>query len=800
VCRVGRAVIAFRESMQNRRFFRGPSLLLLLAAGLLAMACGRGAAPRAGFDLREMVAARHYVLGGWSTAGLWFPEQPEVAEETVDSESRPVVLGSPRGWRWRGRVPSAARLHVGAQAAPVAGPPVAGPPAVRVVAIHATVRQAGRWQTFRSPAASREGAPRWLDLDVDLAPWAGRTVEIAVSAVTAAEPPPAVTAVAKASSLLTAAPAQEPVIAWGPAGIFTPQPAARPNIILIVVDTLRRDRLTPYGYARDTSPQIERRLALPGTVVEQAYSQAPWTLPSVTSFMTGHYSREMLGPRPAAFLVPQSIEPLAERLENLGFVTGGFVGNPILGVWTGLNRGFGTYYLPPAHPLMDALAVDLNRHAIPWLAAHRDRPFFLYIQYVDPHDPYDDPDIVNNRSPFEASYSGPVTGMWPEFLNVGGFHLEDPQRDLAHLNALYDAEVHYVDRAIGEILASVPAADLAHTLVVLTADHGEEIDDHGGWKHGQALYDELIHVPLIFRWDGHIPAGRRLAGTVRLVDLLPTLLDAAGGAAEPGGAGIDILPYLKEGRRPPELPVFSEAYAAGPLRAAAVLGQTKLLLFNREEPFLPKDLATARLYERDHRRFARVERYDLARDPGERHNLGGGAAPAGPIFDRLQNMIVQQLNYGVVGVRLLVQQAPVGSPVEVTARFARRATACRLYFLGAEDRIESCGDTVRFTLRGEALDKGILVEGDVGALLGAAVTVGGRPLPTAQIRLGRGVAYRGGAVREEGLLATEYPGAAPPGAGCRLLIWEQRREGLPPASEAQAEEVRRRLRALGYIR
>ena len=115
---------------------------------------------------------------------------------------------------------------------------------------------------------------------------------------------------------------------------------------------------------------------------------------------------------------------------------------------------------------------------------------------------------------------------------------------MRHFTALYDTEIRYVDRAIGELLASIPPEVLANTLVVLTADHGEELHDHGFWKHGHTLYQDQIHVPLLFRWDGRIPAGSRLPGTVRLVDVAPTLVAAAGGEAPPSWQGTDLLPAL----------------------------------------------------------------------------------------------------------------------------------------------------------------------------------------------------------------------------------------------------------------
>src|SRR5258708_34238842 len=207
-------------------------------------------------------------------------------------------------------------------------------------------------------------------------------------------------------------------------------------------------------------------------------------------------------------------------------------------VGAGSERGFRPFYAPPADVEWLRRHSDaLNRHALPWIAAYqdRDRPFFLYLHYIDPHDPYDNPEVVGNRSPFEGEYRGPVAGDWVHGIYTGKLVLSDPARDVAHLSALYDSEVHYVDRAIGQVLASLRPEVLANTLVVLTADHGEELLDHGGLEHGQSLYDGQIHVPLIWRWGRRIPAGRRLAGGGRLAAAGPS--PGAPGAAAPGPRG-----------------------------------------------------------------------------------------------------------------------------------------------------------------------------------------------------------------------------------------------------------------------
>ena len=307
-------------------------------------------------------------------------------------------------------------------------------------------------------------------------------------------------------------------------------------------------------------------------MVEGASSQAPWTLPSVISFLTGRYPGELLR-GVTAYGIPEGVPSLAERLAPLGYRTGAFVANPTLHAGNGIARGFETFYSAPA--VLDSMllhADSVNVRAVPWLRSYQHEPFFLYVHYLDPHDPYDNPDLVDGRSSFDPDYRGTLTGGAVHGVYLGQVPLPDPPADVAFLTSLYDSEIHYVDRFVGELLATLDPAVLANTLVVLTADHGEELHDHGGWKHGETLYQELIHVPLIVRWDGHVRAGARLGGTVRLVDLAPTLLAAAGGGGPAGApwAGVDLLPALAGEAPPPRLPAFAETAANGPLRAAAL--------------------------------------------------------------------------------------------------------------------------------------------------------------------------------------------------------------------------------------
>jgi arylsulfatase A-like enzyme len=812
----------------------GRALAAVALGGLMLAAAGCGRREPSGFDLRSAVEARRYALdrgggeGGGRVDGLSFPAAPALRELEVDHERRPVVVTTAAGWSWHGRVPPRARLAAGVQLLPQAWR------VVRRLEAIVELREGDRREVLQVGHVDGRGEPRWLDLTADLSRYGGREVTVRVAAD------------------LTRLPARwrrSALVAWGPATLAAPPAAAppRPNILFILVDTLRRDRLTPYGYWRETSPEIARRLAAAGTVAEDAYSQAPWTLPSVVSLMTGRYPGELLGDDLATYGVPTGVETLAERLARLGYETGGFLANPALHVGAGFLRGFRTCHAPTEDEWIRKHADELNRHAAPWLAAYERRPFFLYVHYVDPHDPYENPEIVGNRSPFESPYAGPVAGDWVHGIYSGRIRLADPPRDTAHLGALYDSEVHYADRAIGELLAGISPEVLANTLVVLTADHGEELADHGGWKHGQTLYEEQVHVPLVLRWDRRIPAGRRLRGTVRLVDLVPTLLAAAGAPPDPGAEGIDLLPALTGRAELPARPAFAEGLSGGPLRAAAVAGKLKLVLFNREEPFHPANALQDHLWRLDLSRLRRAELYDLGADPRELRSLwpggaagpltgpagaagpglaagpdgtiGGPAGAAGPNgaagadratagpdgsaalpalaaeVARLDEVIERRLDLALPGLRIHAAGVPPGSRLAGTVVFERPPARWVPYFLAEGDRVELAGNRLRFDLGGDLIEKGVRVEGDFGGLVAISVALDGQPLPTARIMLGADAdgAYGGGAVAAARLRTRRWPAAG------ALKIWLHDTSGEVARRATADAETERKLRALGYL-
>ncbi|HYN20800.1 MAG TPA: sulfatase, partial [Thermoanaerobaculia bacterium] len=673
----------------------------------LLLLCGCGREP-AGFALHPLVGTKDFtvVVSEEVPDGLSFARAPETTDLEIDHERRPAVLTAPGTWRWRGTVPEeGARLNAGAQILPAAWN------AVETLEVRVVARDGKTREILDHARIARAAEPRWLNLHADLSRYAGREVIVDFTADLRGLP---------------SEHRKDNLVAWGPVSLSAPtQPEPdRPNVLFILVDTLRRDHLTPYGYRRDTSPEIQRWLAAPGAVVEEAYSQAPWTMPSVVSFLTGRYPGELLGADVTAFGIPPEIQPLAEVMARRGYQTGGFIANPTLHAGAGFGRGFRTFFAPPADiRWIQKHADSLNAHAIPWLRAFQDRPFFAYVHYIDPHDPYENPDMdrFGGRSPFMPGYSGPVAGNWIHGIYNGRLQMADPARDLPYIRALYDSEVRYVDRHIGELLAALDPKVLANTLVVLTADHGEELFDHGGWKHGQTLYEEQIHVPLIFRWDGRIRPGTRLRGTVRLVDVVPTLAAATGAKADPEWDGVNLLPALAGSGALPRRAAFAQHLSSGPLRAAAVLGGKKLILFNDREPFIPADPLQAHLHEVDIARLKREELYDLSQDPGEHDNLAESSA-----IKELAPVIQHHLEPHLPGLWVLAEGAPAGSRLSGTITFQRPPQRWVPYFLDGADRVELSGARITFDLTAEPLAKGFRVEGNSGRVIDLKVSQEGR--------------------------------------------------------------------------
>ena len=309
----------------------------------------------------------------------------------------------------------------------------------------------------------------------------------------------------------------------------------RPNVIVYLVDTLRADRVGAYGSGRTTSPRTDA-FARTATLFEHAIAQAPWTRPSVASILTG------LGPlahgvRTLDDKLAAEATTLPELLQAAGYRTAAFSTNGHVGPATGLDQGFDDFSLDMEETGSDAV----NRRVLSWLDVHAGHagqsPFLIYIHTLDPHAPYDPP--FEDRQRFAPGLR-PEAGSTEDLKRIYAMRGEEQARLIRELIPLYDAEVAANDRSFGALLDALRARGLYDsTLLVFVADHGEELGEHGQLGHAHDLYREVLDIPLIVKWPGQT-RGERVRQLGQHIDLLPTILRAAGLAPPAGLPGTDL--------------------------------------------------------------------------------------------------------------------------------------------------------------------------------------------------------------------------------------------------------------------
>lgn len=433
--------------------------------------------------------------------------------------------------------------------------------------------------------------------------------------------------------------------------MLAPAPAAsgeaatvdRPNVLVVVLDTVRADHLGLYGYSRETSPHLDR-FASDATVFDRAVAATNWTLPSHATLFTGLYPRshgtDTVFDDPRAGIdvsriprirdpfrvrrLPEAAVTLAELAKGAEWDTGAICGNvTYLYRVFGLDQGFDTYVDAKGNPregspvgfrLADALGVwrfwpyrralyrngqsdrtaeEVNRLAVEWLAPRRNHRFFLFVNYMDAHDPYlpewrDARRFPAASRPIEIDRDA-VQSRSREIL---------PEERAPAVDA-YDAEIRYLDRYLGELFERLRTWDLLEkTVVVVVGDHGESFGEHGNLAHGNDVVEPEVHVPLVVRMPGR-PGGERIARRVTHADVMPTLLHAMAVPEPPGLEGTDLfatdreIPIVTVSDPKPGLAVRYSRY--GRSHEATYRGEWKLVRHSDGE----------------------IALYDLDRDPGE---------------------------------------------------------------------------------------------------------------------------------------------------------------------------------------
>jgi arylsulfatase A-like enzyme len=385
-----------------------------------------------------------------------------------------------------------------------------------------------------------------------------------------------------------------------------------PNMILIGVDTLRADRLSCYGYTGSQTPAIDA-LAAGGVRYAQMTAQASWTKPSFATILTSLYpSSHTATGKPNR--LPGAVTTLAEVLAASGYHTGGIADNINIAPAFGFDQGFADYvYLEPdyffsgneaasqtalyqvlrrAWAMVSGDRIDVGNfyqeapvitgRALDWLQANKGTRFFLFLHYMDPHDPY-------FRHPYDGTGYARASDQNPDPSLASTF------------SDLYDGEVRYLDENLKALFDGLKSEGLYDgALIVLTADHGEEFQEHGGWWHGQTLYQEQIAVPLIVKFPGGARGGTVEAGLARSLDIAPTILDVAGISVPEAMMGQSLWSALE----PPAFAFAEEDHEGNVLHAMRTPAQ-KLIVAN---PGNPRGLPDEALF-------------DLADDPGEQQDL-----------------------------------------------------------------------------------------------------------------------------------------------------------------------------------
>jgi len=453
-----------------------------------------------------------------------------------------------------------------------------------------------------------------------------------------------------------------------------PPEAKRLNVLLVVIDTARADKFGCYGHPGGLTPRIDE-LATQGVLFEDSAAHAPWTLPSTASLLTSLHPQQHgaggyldLAPLEAGG-APQvrfrgladEVETVTEAFQRGGWRTGAIVNVDFLDQEFGLTQGVhdldAAWYESNTEVRSATTTTDL---ALQWLDERGDEPFFLLAHYFDAHAVYEPPEEYRQRfaAPQDRGSTNFVFGTRQHMLLLRAGQLDLEPALIERAERLYEAELAYVDAEVGRLIDGLEQAGLAEdTLVVLTADHGEEFLDHGGFEHGHTLYDELIRVPLVMRLSGHLTPGTVVGGTTPLVDVAPTLCDLAGLEVPVSFSGRSLLPAMR-GEAPPQRPVLAHGNFWGQPLVSWRSGRWKLILDPRGG------------------QGERVELYDLEADPGERTDL----APAQP--ERVAALLAEYRS-----VEALLEARAEGRPVELDEAGKRRLQA--LGYMGSEELEEA---------------------------------------------------------------------------------------------------------------
>ena len=372
-----------------------------------------------------------------------------------------------------------------------------------------------------------------------------------------------------------------------------------PNILVLLIDALRADRLHDYGYFRNTNPNLAK-FGKNGIRFTKAYSHSSHTKISVASIFTGlippaHKVRRAAMPSKEnvkeilSDVLSSSFMTLSEVLSNGGYHTVAFVTNPHLRAFLGFDQGFNDYkYVPYS----EFRAKDINSEVMSWIKSCPGRPFFMYIHYMDVHAPYDPPNEYRHLYTEEKNLNPIQTdGPWNAKIS---------EEEIKYTEALYDAQINYWDDCFQVLVNNIREnGELENTLIIILADHGEEFYDHGGFGQGYTLYEEELLVPLYMVFDGFIPPNQTRTDSVQLIDIFPTICHFARATTNNAFFQGNNLFHSKNKESHLDRVIYAETYRGKTPRSVQT-EKYKLIYNSALENF---------------------EFYDIFKDPKEKHNI-----------------------------------------------------------------------------------------------------------------------------------------------------------------------------------
>jgi len=729
-------------------------------------------APDHAMRVREIVGMRRRVDSAALAALANRPLRVTLANEVRSA----FVVPPGDALVWAVRVPPRGRLAFGhAMWRELAAPTTAT--TASTLAVTVTPDGGEPVRVFSEGLAATGERARWQEHDVDLSAYAGQQVRIAIQEHAPGDVDPLRGLLLVATpEIIAAAPDDAPI-----------------NVLLVSIDTLRADHVSLYGYPRPTTPALDAWAAKSGVVFENAFAQAPWTLPSHVSMLTG------LDPLQHGvnyeLPIPAELPLLAERLRDAGYATAAITGGVYLHPRWGFDRGFDRYYYWHADggPSQTREFDDGAERARVYLRQHAGDPFFLFLHTYAVHSPY------WHRPEYLAQIDGPPLPEPPRNVNLHPIgkaesrafvHVHEPRwhgpnapgqprlvaGELPAMVRLYDAGIRYADERLGAVLAELDALGLAErTLVIVTSDHGEMMGEHGEFSHA-SLRDPVMRVPLVIGLPSRFPGGRRVAAQVRSIDIAPTVMATLGLPPLADIQGVSLLPWLTgTGETPPALEAW--AYAPHPNLGAALRVDNRLkYLFN--------DAALAPLAGKE-------TLYRLDRDAAEAHDVAASEGETAALRTRMRAHLAARpglratiANAAATPLRLALEGRAVG-PTRVKALDAD----CRCVEWRAGAAAVTLAPQSGVTLRFDDVVPGELTVRALGDA-GAPAEVALRLDPTAS------PGPWGAEKAAAGWTSLDAPDRAPD-TGIRVW-WEGTARHAPTIEPADPELVRQ-LRTLGYV-